>query len=74
MPYIQTNFGWSSAGKYSGLLLYLLYNTDNSTSTVTELGTFADDTVIMAEDASQPKSKKSFKGLENIVKQLKMHP
>jgi len=43
-------------GSVLGPMLYLLYTSDIQISTNTMLGTFANDTVIMATDATQPKA------------------
>lgn len=50
---VQSNPDWSSV---SGTFLYLLYTTEISTSRITVLGTFADDTVIVPKGAAKLKA------------------
>lgn len=54
-------------GSVLGPLLYLLYTADIPTTNKTFIGTFADDTIIMSVDNSQPRAVKNLQQAMNIV-------
>ena len=54
-----------------GPFLYLLFTADIPTTEDTFIGTFADDTVIMSTDESQPKAVEKLQRALNDVSRLK---